>query len=81
MQGYRWMHATCLKNGINAKKEGDCINLSSLDPISSAMCRLDTKPQTVYCLRASNIWQVDSYNKLRSYGLCINGCIYGLFSK
>lgn len=76
------MHNKCLQSGINVRKEDVRIILASLDPDSSAMRRSQRLHRRQYFAEGPNyIWHVDSYDKLKPYGICINGCIDGFSRK
>ncbi|KAK0134211.1 hypothetical protein N1851_030223 [Merluccius polli] len=76
LHGYRWMYSKCLENGICAKKEDVRLILAALDPHSSDMRR-----SRRLIRRPNYIWHADSYDKLKPYGICINGCIDGFSRK
>ncbi|XDV33831.1 hypothetical protein PO909_004099 [Leuciscus waleckii] len=82
LHGYRWMHTKCLENGIRARKEDVRIILKELDPESSLLRRRRRLHRRQYFSQGPNyIWHVDSYDKLKPYGICINGCIDGFSRK
>lgn len=82
LHGYRWMYNKCLKNGIHAKKEDVRLILAALDPDASAIRRSRRLNRRQYFAQGPNyIWHVDSYDKLKPYGICINGCIDGFSRK
>lgn len=78
LHGYRWMHAKCLEHGIRAKTEDVRIILQLLDPESVVQRRRRRLQRRQYFSKGPNfIWHVDSYDKLKPFGICINGCIDG----
>lgn len=78
LNGYRWMYAKCLERGIRIRKEDVRILLSLLDPANSQARQRRRLSRRQYFSRGPNfIWHVDSYDKLKPYGICINGCIDG----
>ncbi|KAI7801287.1 hypothetical protein IRJ41_003539 [Triplophysa rosa] len=78
LHGYRWMHTKCLEHGIRARKEDVRIILKELDPESSLLRQRRRLHRRRYFSQGPNyIWHVDSYDKLKPYGICINGCIDG----
>ncbi len=82
LHGYRWLYSKCLANGIRAKKEDVRLILAALDPDTSAMRRSRRLNRRQYFAQGPNyIWHIDSYDKLKPYGICISGCIDGFSRK
>lgn len=82
MHGYRWMFQKCLCNGIVCRKEDVRAILSILDPHGNEQRRKRRLLRRRYSAKGPNyLWHFDSYDKLRRYGLCINGCIDGFSRK
>ena len=82
MHGYRWMHQKCKERGIRVWKEDVRLLMSLLDPESVALRRRHRLFRRMYHARGPNyLWHLDSYDKLRPYGICINGCIDGFSRK
>lgn len=80
--GYRWMYVKCLEHGLWVRKEDVRLILSELDPVSSGMRQSRRLSRRRYFSPGPNfIWHVDSYDKLKPYGICINGCIDGFSRK
>ena len=78
LHGYRWMHLKCIHNGINIDKESVRHLLGLLDPNGVQHRARKRLQRRVYRGRGSNfIWHIDSYDKLKPFGICINGCIDG----
>ncbi|XP_049322555.1 uncharacterized protein LOC125806138 [Astyanax mexicanus] len=78
MHGYRWMYTKCVRRGIRVRKEDVRILLALLDPVSSQARQRRRLSRRLYFSEGPNfIWHVDSYDKLKPYGICINGCIDG----
>ncbi|CAL9702157.1 unnamed protein product [Knipowitschia caucasica] len=76
--GYRWMFTKCKQHGISIKKEDVRILLSLLDPIGSQARKRRRLRRRQYFAQGPNfVWHIDSYDKLKPYGICINGCIDG----
>ena len=76
--GYRWMYTKCIQQGIYIRKEDVRILLSLLDPISSQARQTRRLRRRQYFAKGPNfVWHIDSYDKLKPYGICINGCING----
>ncbi|KAJ8001176.1 hypothetical protein DPEC_G00188560 [Dallia pectoralis] len=76
------MYAKCLDSGIRARKEDVRIILAELDPVNSQARRRRRLNRRQYFSQGPNfIWHIDSYDKLKPYGICINGCIDGYSHK
>ncbi|XP_063446834.1 uncharacterized protein LOC134726364 [Mytilus trossulus] len=72
------MHSRCLQNVFIVQKEMVRILLGILDP-SGVAARVKRKlKRRHYRSKGPNyIWHLDSYDKLKPYGICVNGCIDG----
>lgn len=82
LHGYRWMHNKCKKNGLHVRKEDVRLILSALDPEGTDMRRKRRLNRRAYFARGPNfVWHVDSYDKLKPFGICINGAIDGFSRK
>ncbi|PIK51443.1 hypothetical protein BSL78_11682 [Apostichopus japonicus] len=80
--GYRWMHLKCLQSGLNIDKETIRIALSVLDPIGVAIRSRRRLYRRAYHANGPNfIWHADGYDKLKPFGIGINGCIDGFSRK
>ncbi|KAF3851806.1 hypothetical protein F7725_005161 [Dissostichus mawsoni] len=67
-----------LERGIRIRKEDVRILLSLLDPVHSQARLKRRLSRRKYFSQGPNfIWHVDGYDKLKPYGICINGCIDG----
>lgn len=76
--GYRWMHMKCLQAGLVVQKEYIRILLQILDKNGVQNRKRSRLKRRVYSTKGPNfIWHLDSYDKLKPYGICINGCIDG----
>lgn len=76
--GYRWMHKKCLLQGNIVSRESVAALMSILDPDGVALRKIHRLRRRAYVANGPNfVWHVDSYDKLKRYGLCINGCIDG----
>lgn len=82
LHGYRWMHERCLSNGIRCRKEDVRLILAALDPHGVQQRQSRRLQRRQYAAAGANhIWHVDSYDKLKPYGLCINSGIDGFSRK
>lgn len=78
LHGYRWMHLRCIQRGFVASLEDVRLLLKILDPVGVQLRSGRRMHRREYISRGPNfIWHFDSYDKLKPYGLCINGCIDG----
>ncbi|CAC5378435.1 unnamed protein product [Mytilus coruscus] len=72
------MHTKCFERGFDIDKESVQLVIKCLDP-HGMKCR-DARKLTrrTYMNNGPNyIWHMDGYDKLKYYGICINGCIDG----
>lgn len=75
---YRWMHLKCIQAGFNIPRDTVYQLLRILDREGvKARKRRRLKRRTYYSLRPNYLWHVDSYDKLKPYGIAINTCIDG----
>ncbi|KAF6721335.1 hypothetical protein FQA47_004064 [Oryzias melastigma] len=80
--GYRWMYTKCKQRGIRVRKEDVRILLSLLDPVGCHVRQRRRLRRRHYFAKGPNyVWHIDSYDKLKPYGICINGCIDGFSRK
>ena len=78
LHGYRWMHVKCLEAGFKVRREHVRMILLALDPTAVAVRRARRLHRRAYFAKGPNfIWHIDSYDKLKYFGFCINGCIDG----
>lgn len=78
LHGYRWFHLKCLQNKIVVTQEIVRELLSYLDPTGVEVRKRRRLRRRQYYNKGPNfLWHVDSYDKLKPYGICINGCIDG----
>ena len=76
MHGYRWMHLKCIQSKLNVTQTVVRLLLNILDPEGTELRRKNRLRRQKYYSRGPNfVWHVDSYDKLRPYGICINGAI------
>ncbi|XP_029975096.1 uncharacterized protein LOC115408457 [Salarias fasciatus] len=82
LHGYRWMYAKCQENGLRVRKEDVRLILKELDPRGVELRASRRLLRRSYFARGPNfIWHLDSYDKLKPFGICINGCIDGFSRK
>lgn len=82
LHGYRWMYEKCHQHGLRVRKEDVRLVLRELDPTGVSQRQAGRLRRCQYFSRGPNfIWHVDSYDKLKPYGICINGCIDGFSRK
>lgn len=78
LHGYRWMHLKCLQNGFVVTQEIVRELLNILDPQGVYVRKRKRLRRRRYYNKGPNyVWHMDSYDKLKPYGICINGCIDG----
>jgi len=71
-------YSKCKEKGIHVRKEDIRLILSTLDPLGTEMRRKRRLYRRAYFSKGPNfIWHVDSYDKLKPFGICINGAIDG----
>lgn len=76
--GYRWMTQKCSVNGLKCTQEDVRVILRILDPEGSQQRKGRRLLRRSYISKGPNfIWHCDSYDKLKRFGICINGCIDG----
>ncbi|KAL3885580.1 hypothetical protein ACJMK2_025631 [Sinanodonta woodiana] len=74
--GYGRMHPKCLLAGFRTSRSDVAALLSLLDLQGCELRRRKRLRRRNYYAKGPNfIWHLDSYDKLKRYGLCINGCI------
>lgn len=72
------MFTKCRENGHKAKKEEVRVILAELDPEGSAYRQQRRLQRRQYFSKGpSYLWHIDSYDKLKPFGVCTNGCIDG----
>ena len=78
LHGYRMMHAKCISNGLEVRKEDVRLILSLLDPAGVQSRQRGRLRRRAYYAKGPNyIWHIDGYDKLKPFGFCISGCIDG----
>jgi hypothetical protein len=78
LHGYRLMHLQCLQSGYTVTQENIRLILKIIDPIGVQLRKRGRLRRRTYTNPGPNfMWHVDSYDKLKPFGICINGCIDG----
>ena len=78
LHGYRWMHEKCLLHHLHYKVGDVHIILAVLNPEGNAQRRKRRLLRRSYSSKGPNyLWHWDGYDKLKKYGICINGCVDG----
>ncbi|XP_041835311.1 uncharacterized protein LOC121635937 [Melanotaenia boesemani] len=78
LQGYRWMHQRAIQKGFVVSQEKIRLIIKTLDPEGVDRRRARRLRRRQYSCRGPNaLWHMDSYDKLKPYGIAINGCIDG----
>ena len=76
--GYKVMHLECLHKGFVVSQETVRILLLILDPDGVKLrSRRRLRRRLYRNLGPNYLWHMDSYDKLKPYGICINGAIDG----
>ncbi|CAG9824029.1 unnamed protein product [Phaedon cochleariae] len=77
LHGYRWMHLKCLQNGLVVTMNTVRRLLKEKDPEGVELRSRNRLRRRAYHNKGPNyMWHVDSYyDKLKPYGIAINGCI------
>ena len=82
LHGYRWMYQKCLDHNLCVRKEDVRLILDTLCPNSTLARRRHRLHRRMYYAGGPNfIWHIDSYDKIKPFGFCINGCIDGFSRK
>ncbi|XP_067660094.1 uncharacterized protein [Haliotis asinina] len=72
------MHLKCLQSGICVPRDVVMLLLQILDPEGVEARKRRRLRRRQYLSRGpNNVWHIDSYDKLKPYGMAINGCIDG----
>ena len=78
LHGYKLMHLKCLHEGFIVTQETVRQLLHIVDADGINMRRRHRLQRRIYFSLGPNyLWHMDSYDKLRPYGICINGAIDG----
>ncbi|KAM7382146.1 hypothetical protein PAMA_012828 [Pampus argenteus] len=78
LHGYKMMHLKCIQAGYVVTQETIRRLLKILDPHGVQLRHRNRLRRRMYQNPGPNfLWHVDSYDKLKPYGICINGAIDG----
>lgn len=78
LHGYRWFHLKCIQNDLVITQSIVRDLLWYLDPQGMEIRKRKRLRRRQYYSKGPNfLWHMDSYDKLKPYGICINGCIDG----
>jgi DNA-binding Lrp family transcriptional regulator len=76
--GYRWMHNKCKLSGFTVSRDTVYHLMKILDPNGILKRKKRRLHRRQYVSNGpDHVWHVDSYDKLKPYGIAINGCIDG----
>lgn len=78
MQGYRWLHLRAVQRGFVVTQDTIRRIIKLVDPQGVELRRSRCLRRRQYSCRGPNaLWHMDGYDKLKPYGIAINGCIDG----
>lgn len=78
LHGYRWMHLKCIQHGLIVTQDIVRELLNLFDPVGADLRRRKRLRRRQYSNDGPNsVWHMDSYDKLKPYGICINGAVDG----
>ena len=78
LHGYKMMHLKCIQAGYVVTQETIRRLLKISDPHGVQLRRRNRLRRPMYQNPGPKfLWHVDSYDKLKPYGICINGAIDG----
>ena len=76
LQGYRWLHLRAIQRGFVVSQETMRMTIKVLDPEEVELRRVRRLRRRQYNSRRPNVlWHMDSYDKLKPFGIAIHGCI------
>jgi hypothetical protein len=82
LYGYKLLHLKCIQNGFVVSQETIRFLLQIIDPDGvNTRKRNRLQRRNYFGCGPDFTWHVDSYDKLKPYGFCINGCIDGFSRK
>jgi len=78
LHGYKFMHLKCIQTGLVVSQRTVRYLLKILDPEGVQLRLRNRLRRRLYQNPGPNfLWHVDSYDKLKPYGICINGAVDG----
>lgn len=78
LHGYKLQHLRCIQQGFTVTQNDIRHLLSILDPHAVELRRRNRLRRRLYSNPGPNfMWHMDSYDKLKPYGVCINGAVDG----
>ena len=78
LHGYKLLHLKCIQTVFVLNQENVRFLLSLIDPDRVEIRQRNRlQRRQCSCHRPDYTWHVNSYDKLKPYGFCINGCIDG----
>ncbi|OWF47226.1 hypothetical protein KP79_PYT10643 [Mizuhopecten yessoensis] len=78
LQGYRLMNLRCILSGLSVSRDKIIVLLQILDTEGVELRRRRRLVRRRYYAEGPiYIWHVDSYDKLKPYGIAVNGCVDG----
>ncbi|KAF3836224.1 hypothetical protein F7725_028782, partial [Dissostichus mawsoni] len=76
MQGYRWLHLRAIQQGLVVSQDSIRRIIKLVDQQGVELRRAHRLRRRQYRCRGPNaLWHMDGYDKLKPYGIAINGCI------
>ena len=80
--GYRLMHQKLRQMGVTTDQETVRLTLEALDP-EGVICRFRNRlKRRIYISKGPNyMWHIDGYDKLKTFGFAIHGCMDGYSRK
>ena len=78
LHGYKLLHLKCIQNGFVVNQNTVRLLLHILDPNGISTRKRNRLRRRMYQNPGPDfMWHIDGYDKLKPYGICINGCIDG----
>ncbi|KAK3088617.1 hypothetical protein FSP39_021324 [Pinctada imbricata] len=78
LHGYRWMHLKCVQAGFSVPRDTVYELMKVLDPDGMKSRLRRRLRRRRYASRGPNyVWHIDGYDKLKPFGIAINGCMDG----
>ncbi|KAL3852330.1 hypothetical protein ACJMK2_015987 [Sinanodonta woodiana] len=78
LHGYRWMYTKCCIEGLVVDRESVRVLLQIIDPDGVELRKSRRLRRRIYFNYGPNYtWHIDSNDKLKPFGIFINGCVDG----